>query len=165
MIAFQGGLFAAGALLIVGPRLGGSAEHHGIMLAAAAGLMFGVCNIGVKALTGIAADGGVLGLLLSPWSFVAIAGSVTAFYCSARSLQKGEAVAVIAITGTIANTAAIAGGLVVFGDPMPSDALGIVLQALAFVLVIVASALTPGPLRAAGAGVPGGGPAAAAGRV
>lgn len=165
MIAFQGGLFAVGALLIMGPRLGGSAEHHGIMLAAAAGLMFGMCNIGVKALTGIAADGGVLGLLLSPWSFVAIAGSVTAFYCSARSLQKGEAVAVIAITGTIANTAAIAGGLVVFGDPMPSDSLGIVLQALAFVLVIVASALTPGPLRAAGAGVPGGGPAAAAGRV
>jgi hypothetical protein len=165
MIAFQGGLFAAGALLIMGPRLGGRAEHHGIMLAAAAGLMFGVCNIGVKALTGIAADGGVLGLLLSPWSFVAIAGSVAAFYCSARSLQKGEAVAVIAITGTIANTAAIAGGLVVFGDPMPSNALGITLQALAFTLVIVASALTPGPLRAAGAGVPGGGPAAAAGRV
>ncbi|MCP9491751.1 MAG: hypothetical protein MSC31_18035 [Solirubrobacteraceae bacterium MAG38_C4-C5] len=164
MIAFQGGLFAAGALLIVGPRLGGRAEHHGIMLAAAAGLMFGMGNIGVKALTGIAQDG-VLALLLSPWSAVAIMASISAFYCSARSLQKGEAVAVIAITGTIANTAAIAGGIVVFGDPMPSDALGIVLQALAFTLVIVASALTPGPLRAAGAGVPGGGPAAAAGRV
>ena len=165
MIAFEAGLFGLGALFIMGPRLGGRAEHHGIMLAAAAGLMFGVGNIGVKALTGIAADGGVLGLLLSPWSFVTIAGSVAAFYCSARSLQKGEAVAVIAITGTIANTAAIAGGLVVFGDPMPSGAVGIVLQALAFTLVIVASALTPGPMRAAGAGVPGGGPAAAAGRV
>ena len=32
---------------------------------------------------------------------------------------------------------------------MPSDALGIALQALAFVLVIVASALTPAPVRAA----------------
>ncbi len=159
MIAFQGGLFAAGALLIVGPRIGGPDEHHGVMLAAAAGLMFGVGNIGVKALTGIAADDGALGLLLSPWTAVAIAGSVIAFYCSARSLQKGAAVAVIAITGTIANTAAIAGGIVVFGDPMPSDALGIVLQALAFILVIVASALTPGPVRAAG-----GVPAAAAAR-
>ncbi len=39
--------------------------------------------------------------------------------------------------------------IVVFGDPMPDDALGIVLQGLAFVLVIVASALLPAPVRAA----------------
>jgi hypothetical protein len=46
---------------------------------------------------------------------------------------------------------AIAGGISVFGDPLPGDALGIVVQFLAFTLVIVAAALTPGPLRAAGA--------------
>jgi hypothetical protein len=34
---------------------------------------------------------------------------------------------------------------------MPSDALGIVLQSFAFVLVIVAAALTPAPVRAASA--------------
>src|SRR3712207_5859477 len=33
MIAFEAGLFAVGALLIMGPRLGGPAEHHGVMLA------------------------------------------------------------------------------------------------------------------------------------
>jgi hypothetical protein len=32
---------------------------------------------------------------------------------------------------------------------MPGDALGIVLQGVAFVLVIVASALTPAPVRSA----------------
>jgi hypothetical protein len=32
---------------------------------------------------------------------------------------------------------------------MPSDTLGIVLQSCAFLMVIVASALTPGPIRAA----------------
>ena len=36
-----------------------------------------------------------------------------------------------------------------FGDPMPNDPLGIVIQSFAFVLVIVAAALTPAPLRAA----------------
>ena len=56
---------------------------------------------------------------------------------------------VIAITGTAANIATIAGGIIVFGDPLPNDALGIALQALAFILVIVASALTPAPVRAA----------------
>jgi drug/metabolite transporter (DMT)-like permease len=149
MIAFEAGLFGVGALFIMGPRLGGPAEHHGVMLAAAAGLLFGVCNLGVKALTGIVGPHGVIGLVMSPWLWVALIGSAAAFYASARSLQDGEAVAVIAITGTAANIATIAGGIIVFGDPMPSDALGIVIQAVAFVLVIVASALTPGPVRAA----------------
>jgi drug/metabolite transporter (DMT)-like permease len=149
MIAFEAGLFGVGALFIMGPRLGGPAEHHGVMLAAAAGLLFGVCNLGVKALTGIVGPEGFVGIALSPWLWVALIGSAAAFYASARSLQDGEAVAVIAITGTAANIATIAGGIIVFGDPMPSNALGIAVQALAFVLVIVASALTPGPVRAA----------------
>jgi drug/metabolite transporter (DMT)-like permease len=149
MIAFEAGLFGIGALFIMGPRLGGPAEHHGVMLAAAAGLLFGVCNLGVKALTGIVGPEGFMGIVLSPWLWVALVGSAAAFYASARSLQDGEAVAVIAITGTAANIATIGGGIIVFGDPLPGDALGIAVQALAFVLVIVASALTPAPVRAA----------------
>jgi drug/metabolite transporter (DMT)-like permease len=149
MIAFEAGLFGLGALFIMGPRLGGPAEHHGIMLAAAAGILFGVCNLGVKALTGIVGPHGVTGVLLSPWMWVALCASASAFYASARSLQDGDAVPVIAITGTAANIATIAGGIIVFGDPLPGDALGIAVQAFAFVLVIVASALTPAPVRAA----------------
>jgi drug/metabolite transporter (DMT)-like permease len=159
LIAFEAGLFFVGGLLIMGPRLGGPAEHHGVMLAAAAGLLFGVCNIGVKALAGTAGTEGVLGVLLSPWLFVALAGSAIAFFASARSLQDGEAISVIAITGTAANISGIAGGIIVFGDPLPSTTLGIVLQATAFLLVIVASAMTPAPIRAAQAGAVG--PAAA----
>jgi len=149
MVAFEAGLFGLGALFIVGPRIGGRSKHSGVMLAAAAGILFGVCNLGVKALTGVVGDGGVMAVLLSPWTWVALAASATAFYASARSLQDGDAIAVIAITGTAANIATIAGGIIVFGDPIPGDALGIVVQAIAFVLVIVASALTPAPVRAA----------------
>ena len=87
----------------MGPRVGVRDEHHGVMLAAAAGILFGVCNVGVKALTGIVGTEGILALLLTPWTYVAIAGSIGAFYASARSLQDGEAVSVIAITGTAAN--------------------------------------------------------------
>ena len=56
---------------------------------------------------------------------------------------------VIACTSVAANVSAIIGGIVVFGDPMPGTLLGIVVQSLAFVLVIVAAALTPAPVRAA----------------
>jgi drug/metabolite transporter (DMT)-like permease len=146
MIAFEAVLFGMGGLLILGPRAGAPAEHHGVMLAAAAGILFGVCNVAVKALSGIAGAGGVFGLV-SPWLFVAVAASAAAFYASARSLQDGEAVSVIAITGTAANIAGIAGGIIVFGDPMPGTAVGVAVQAVAFVLVVVASALTPAPVR------------------
>jgi drug/metabolite transporter (DMT)-like permease len=148
MIAFEGGLFGMGGLLILGPRAGAPAEHHGVMLAAAAGILFGVCNVAVKALTGLVGHEGVLGLA-SPWLIVAAAGSAMAFYASAKSLQDGEAVEVIAITGTAANISCIAGGIIVFGDPMPGTVLGVCIQAFAFLLVIVASALTPAPVRSA----------------
>jgi hypothetical protein len=148
MIAFETVLLGMGGLLILGPRAGAPAEHHGVMLAAAAGIMFGVCNVAVKALSGIVGAHGVAGLA-SPWLLVAACGSAAAFYASARSLQDGEAVAVIAITGTAANIAGIAGGIIVFGDPMPGTALGIAVQGIAFVLVVIASALTPAPVRSA----------------
>ena len=55
----------------------------------------------------------------------------------------------IALTGAAANVSGIAGGIVVFGDPLPGTAVGVVVQAIAFLLVIVAAALTPAPVRAA----------------
>jgi drug/metabolite transporter (DMT)-like permease len=151
MIAFEAGLFGLGGLLLMGPRMGGPVEHHGVMLGAAAGILFGVSDTAIKALTGITGAHGLLGLALSPWLGVAVAASIVAFYASARGLQDGDAVPVIAVTGTAANIAGIAGGIVVFGDPMAGSTLGVVLQAFAFVLVIVASALMPAPVRAAGA--------------
>jgi drug/metabolite transporter (DMT)-like permease len=150
MISFEAGLFGLGGLLLMGPRMGGPVEHHGMMLGAASGVLFGVSDTAIKALTGITGAHGFMGLLLSPWLAVAILASIVAFFASARGLQEGEAVPVIAVTGTAANIAGIAGGIVVFGDPMAASTIGVVLQALAFVLVIVAAALMPAPVRAAG---------------
>jgi drug/metabolite transporter (DMT)-like permease len=146
MLAFEGGMLAIGALLICGPRVGAPEHHHGIMLGAAAGVLFGVSDVAIKALTGL---DGPLAILTSPWLGFTILASVVAFYASARSLQDGEAVPVIAATSTAANVSCILGGILVFGDPMPSDTLGIAIQALAFTLVVAAALLTPPPLRAA----------------
>src|SRR2546421_1520979 len=147
MTGFEAGLFGIGGLLILGPRVGAPVEHHGVMLGAASGVLFGVSDVSIKALTGLVGMHGALGLL-SPWFAVAVAASVGAFYASARGLQDGDPIPTIAITGTAANIAGIAGGIVVFGDPMAAGPLGVTLQALAFVLVVVACALMPAPLRA-----------------
>jgi drug/metabolite transporter (DMT)-like permease len=148
MVSFEAGMLVIGALLISGPKLGAPDHHHGVMLGAAAGTLFGVSDVAIKALTGL---GGVAEVLISPWLAIAAIASIVAFYASARGMQDGEAVPVIAATSTAANVSCILGGIVVFGDPMPTDTLGIVLQALAFTMVILAALVTPAPVRAAAA--------------
>jgi drug/metabolite transporter (DMT)-like permease len=147
MIAFESALLVLGTCLVLSPQLG-SHEHHGVMLGTAAGILFGVSDVAIKALTTSVGEDGAFGLL-SPWFATCVVASVIAFYASARGLQKGEAVPVITLTSAAANVSAISGGILVFGDPMRSDPLGVVIQSFAFVLVIVAAALTPAPLRAA----------------
>ena len=87
--------------------------------------------------------------MVSPWTLTAIVAAVIAFYASARSLQIGEGVEVIALTSVAANLAAILGGIVVFHEPIGSGALATTARFLAFCLVIAgAAALMPAPMRA-----------------
>ncbi len=152
MISFEAGLIAAGTLLIMGSRIGAPREHHGYMLGAAAGILFGVSDIAIKAISGLIASGGISGLL-TPWTLLCLVASVAAFYASAKGLQDGEAVPVIAVTGTAANVAGIVGGIIVFGDPLAGNPLVLVVECLAFLLVIAAAWLMPAPVRAAVAAV------------
>ena len=85
----------------------------------ASGILFGVSDVAIKALTGEIGTHGAGGLL-SPWLATCVVASVIAFFASARGLQKGEAVPVITLTAAAANVSAIAGGIIVFGDPLAS---------------------------------------------
>ncbi|MGN6869249.1 MAG: hypothetical protein ACTHMY_12685 [Solirubrobacteraceae bacterium] len=157
MIGFEAVLLAAGGLLIMGPRMGAPAEHHGYMLGAASGILFGVSDVAIKAISGMVGAHGLLGLL-SPATVVCVVASVAAFYSSAKGLQEGDAVPVIAVTGTAANVAGIVGGFIVFGDPLPAHPIALAIQCFAFALVVGAAWLMPAPVRAAS---PAAAPAAA----
>jgi drug/metabolite transporter (DMT)-like permease len=148
MIGFESGLIVVGGLLIMGPRIGAPEHHHGFMLGAAAGILFGVSDVAIKAISGAVGSHGLMGLV-SPWMAITVAASVAAFYASAKGLQDGDAVPVIAVTGTAANIAGIVGGILVFGDPLAGSPVALVIQVVAFVLVLVAAWLTPAPVRAA----------------
>jgi drug/metabolite transporter (DMT)-like permease len=141
LLAFEGGMLAMGALLIAVPKLGAPAHHHGAVLGAAAGTLFGVSDVAVKALTGVAAQGPIA-LIASPWLLTAIVASVLAFLASARGFQEGDAVPVIACTSTAANVTCILGGILVFGDAL-AGGLMLAAQVAAFVLVAAAALLTP----------------------
>ncbi len=92
---------------------------------------------------------GAATVLLHPLAATIATLSLVGLLVSARSLQLGRAVPVIAVTSAAANVWTIASGPVVFGEPLPDDPVALSLRLLAFVLVIAACALTPAPVRAA----------------
>jgi hypothetical protein len=127
-----------GGLLVVSHLIERIPVQRGVLLGIAAGLGFGISDVAIKALSGDL-DAGPIGLL-SPWSVVIVA--------SARSLQIGDGVAVIAVTSVAANLSTILAGLAVFGDRLGNSALVIGVRLAAFALILVGAALIPAPVRA-----------------
>jgi hypothetical protein len=125
-----------------------SAHHAGALFGASAGLLWAASDVSIKALSGRLGDG-VAEILLHPLAVVIALCSLAGLLVSARSLQIGKAVPVIAVTSVAANVFTIAAGPIVFEEPMPDDSLGVAVRLLAFALVIGAAAFTPAPVRAA----------------
>jgi drug/metabolite transporter (DMT)-like permease len=136
------------ALAVISSRLHLLHARKGVLLGAAAGALFGVSDIALKFLTDAVEDG--ILKLISPWTFTALAASVFAFYASARSLQLGRGVEVIALTSVAANLVAIVGGILVFRDEIGTGQVAIGGRMVAFSLVILGAAMIPAPLRVAG---------------
>ena len=127
----------AGLLLALRPR-------RPAMLAASAGLLWAASDTSIKALSSHLGSLG-LAVVIQPLAFVILVASLVGLLISARSLQLGDAVPMIAITSAAANLTTIAAGPIVFGEPMPASQLGLAVRLLAFAFVIVAAALTPPP--------------------
>ncbi len=147
MIAFEFVLLGAGTLLIMGPRIGAPGPPPRVHARRRGRNPVRRLRRGDQgAISGMVGAHGVAGLL-SPWLLVTLAASVAAFYASAKGLQDGDAVPVIAITGTAANVAGIVGGIIVFGDPLAGNPVSLIIQVLAFGLVLTAAWLMPAPAR------------------
>ena len=146
MIVFEGIAVGVGVILVLSHLIERIPVQRGVLLGIAAGLGFGISDVAIKALSGDL-DSGPVGLL-SPWSVVIVTAAVFSFYTSARSLQIGDGVAVIAVTSVAANLSTILAGLAVFGDRLGNDALVIGVRLAAFALILVGAALIPAPVRA-----------------
>jgi drug/metabolite transporter (DMT)-like permease len=147
LIAIECGIVvASAAVAVISTHHRVSPAAQGLLLGAAAGALFGVSDIAIKFLADAVEDGVLK--LISPWTGAALVASVGAFYASARGLQLGPGVEVIALTSVAANLIAIVGGILVFRDPVGAGALEITGRMLAFGLVVAGAALIPAPVRA-----------------
>lgn len=131
------------AALVAGTVLAfwGARRRSGLALGCSAGLMWAGSDIAIKGASANLGDG--LALFTQPLVWVIIIASFIGLLISARSLQLGDPVPVIALTSVTANSVTIASGPIVFADPMPEDLLGLGLRLAAFAMVVVAAAMTP----------------------
>ena len=128
--------------------VGSGSAHAGVALGASAGLFWAASDTAIKAQTGTFGEN-VVDVFFHPLVLLIVVASFIGLTVSAKSLQLGKAVPVIAMTTVAANALTIASGPIVFGDPLPEDTLGQIARIAAFVLVLGAAALTPAPVRAA----------------
>jgi hypothetical protein len=141
---------ACTALATIAAVAAGRSEHRaGVLYGISAGLYWAASDTAIKALSDSIGDASVFGILLHPLAATIALASAAGLVVSARSLQVGKAVPVIAVTSVAANLFTIAAGPVVFEEPLPDTTLGLIARFAAFALVIGAAALTPAPVRAA----------------
>jgi len=150
MASFEAAAVGVGTALLLSGSAGVPGRASGPFLGIAAGLMLGVANVAVKALTGTV-PGDPLAILVSPWAFTALVAGVGAFLALGRGLQTGGAIPVITLSSVTANLVSVAGGIAVFGDPMGTDPLAIAARSIAFAAVIAAAIVLPAPGQAAAA--------------
>jgi drug/metabolite transporter (DMT)-like permease len=143
LLAVVGGCTVVGLLLAARSR-------SGPVLAVSAGLLWAGSDISIKALSAHTDLGAAV--VVHPFAFVILVLSLVGLLVSARSLQLGPVVPVIALTSATANALTIAAGPAVFREPLPDGHAALLIRLAAFALVITAAALTPPPMRTASAG-------------
>ena len=142
--AFELGAVGFGVACVMMCRLERLGKHQGVILGAGGGILFGICDISIKAVTS-----GTHGLLwATPSALIGVLCAIAAFYATARSLQVGDGVGVIAATASMANLLGLLGGIVIFGDPLGNDPMTVTGRLVAFFLAVVAVGLVPAPTRA-----------------
>lgn len=140
ILGFEGGLALLATGLALGHRSSRLAARRGVLLAAIAGILIAFAGVAVKGLLG---SGAVSFAVLAPWLALTVVCGALAQYATVGALQKGQAVETIGLIGLVANATQIAGGVLVFGDPLAASPLGLVLQATAFAMVCGSALLLP----------------------
>jgi drug/metabolite transporter (DMT)-like permease len=140
ILGFEGGLALIASGLALGHRSPRLAARRGVLLAALAGTLIAFAGVAIKGLFGV---GEVSIAVLAPWIALTVVCGVMAQYAVVAALQGGQAIETIGLIGLVANATQIAGGVLVFGDPISADPLGIALQATAFAMVCGSVLLLP----------------------
>ncbi|MGH8011995.1 MAG: hypothetical protein ACREQ4_05810 [Candidatus Binataceae bacterium] len=138
--------FSVGAVLVAFiPYLSVRLRDNGIATAIASGIAFGAGGIYTKAMTYLfagALDATIaLRVLSSPYIYLIIVTNIIGIVLLQNSFHVARGLIVMPISSALSNIMPILGGIIIFGETLPSQPFDAAMRAAAFALTIAASAL------------------------
>ncbi len=138
---------AAAAILGAAPAM----RQSGVAVAIISGVAFGLASLYTKgmAMTLPAASGlrFVVGVALNPLAWLVVISNITGLVLLQDSFRMARGIVTMPLSSAISNLVPIAGGMIAFGERLPSDPAGAAMRLGAFALTIAASgALAVGDL-------------------
>ncbi len=139
VIALSMVLLVVAAASFAVPRL----AQGGIAQAVGSGIAFGLAGLFTKAMTDAfeasSADI-IMRVIASPWVYAMIAANVTGMIMLQNSFHQARGIITMPLSGALSNLVPIAGGMLAFGERLPSDPVAAAMRVAAFALTIAASA-------------------------
>lgn len=121
------------------PRL----ARGGIALAIGAGIAFGLAGLFTKAMTdAFKTSSGALAMriIANPWFYAMIAANLSGTVMLQNSFRQARGIITMPLSSALSNLVPIAGGMLAFGERLPSDHIAAAMRVTAFILTIAASA-------------------------
>jgi drug/metabolite transporter (DMT)-like permease len=131
----------AGVLLAALPHLSMRMRASGVAAALAAGIAFGLGSLYAKAITdayAAAPQAPVAAVFTSPWLYLTIATNLGGLVLLQNSFCWARGIIVMPLSSACSNLVPIIGGILAFGERLPTDTPSALLRASAFALTIVA---------------------------
>jgi hypothetical protein len=120
------------------PRL----AQGGIAQAVSSGIAFGLAAIFTKAMTDTFEASGahlVIRVVSNPWIYAMLAANLSGMVMLQNSFHQARGIITMPLSGALSNLVPIAGGMLAFGERLPSDPIAATMRVAAFVLTIAAS--------------------------
>ncbi|HLW70451.1 MAG TPA: hypothetical protein VKS22_07495 [Candidatus Binataceae bacterium] len=134
-------LLFAGILLAAAPHLSARLRTSGIAPALASGVAFGLGSLYAKALTdayAAAPHAPVAAIFASPWLYLTIATNLGGLVLLQNAFHSARGIIAMPLSSACSNLVPIIGGILAFGERLPTDIPSAVLRISAFALTIVA---------------------------
>jgi len=120
------------------PRL----AQNGTAQAIGSGIAFGLASIYTKAMTdAFEASSAQLALriITDPWVYAMVAANLAGMVMLQNSFHQARGIITMPLSGALSNLVPIAGGMLAFGERLPSDSVAAAMRVAAFILTIAAS--------------------------
>ncbi len=120
------------------PRL----AQNGTAQAISSGIAFGLASIFTKAMTDTfeaSSSHLVMRIVTDPWIYAMLMGNIGGMIMLQNSFHQARGIITMPLSGALSNLVPIVGGMLAFGERLPTDPVAATMRIAAFVLTIAAS--------------------------